>query len=250
METCRTEILKVERLSKNFGRLPVLKDISFSVHDGEIVCILGPSGCGKTTLLRLLAGLIPIEKGSVKLNGNDIQQQRYHHEISMVFQEPRLLPWRNAIDNVALPFELRDGSVNSDVKKAIQGALELVGLTDFAGSFPHELSGGMRQRVSLARALITNPRVLFLDEPMTGLDVRTREELQDEIIRIWIQKKNSLLWVTHDPKEAIYLADRVIVLSGRPGSIKGVIEIALPRPRQRMSQEMLNLEKDIRALFE
>jgi NitT/TauT family transport system ATP-binding protein len=250
METHRTEILKVEHLSKSFGELAVLHDISFSIYDGEVVCILGPSGCGKTTLLRLLAGLISIDKGSVKLDGSDIQQQRYLHRISMVFQEPRLLPWRNAFENVSLPFELKEGSASEENKRGIQAVLELVGLSDFAGSFPHELSGGMRQRVSLARALVTNPRILFLDEPMTGLDVRTREELQDEIIRIWSQEKKSLLWVTHDPQEAVYLADRVIVLSGRPGNIKEVITIPLPRPRQRMSREMHQLEVDIRTLFE
>jgi ABC-type nitrate/sulfonate/bicarbonate transport system ATPase subunit len=251
METCRTEILKVDDLSRNFGKLSVLKDVSFSIYDGEMVCLLGPSGCGKTTLLRMLAGLLPFDRGGVRINGKDIRsKQPYHRDVSMVFQEPRLLPWRNATDNVALPFELSEGTLSPEAKNAVENALELVGLADFTKSFPHELSGGMRQRVALARALATNPRILLMDEPLTGLDVRTRGELQDEIIRIWSQKKMSLLWVTHDPQEAIYLADRIIVLSGRPGNVKAILPISLARPRQRMSPDMLNLEKDIRALFE
>jgi ABC-type nitrate/sulfonate/bicarbonate transport system ATPase subunit len=251
METCRTEILKVEDLSKSFGKLSVLKDVSFSIYDGEMVCLLGPSGCGKTTLLRMLAGLLPFDRGGVSINGKDIHnKQLYHQDVSMVFQEPRLLPWRNAANNVALPFELSETPLNYEAKQAVASALELVGLVDFSTSFPHELSGGMRQRVALARALATNPRILLMDEPLTGLDVRTRGELQDEIIRIWSQKKMSLLWVTHDPQEAIYLADRIIVLSGRPGNVKAILPISLARPRQRMSPDMLNLEKDIRALFE
>ncbi len=247
MEANRTEILRVEGLSKSFGKLAVLKDVSFSVREGELVAILGPSGCGKTTLLRAVAGLIPFDKGRVLVKGQDIGR-RDSRRVAMVFQEPRLLPWRTTHDNLRLPFEL-DGDT-SNAEPSIQSALALVGLTDFAQSYPHELSGGMRSRVSLARALAPNPDILFMDEPLTGLDVRTREELQDEIIRIWTERRMSLVWVTHAPEEAVYLADRIIVLSRRPTTIKAILEVDLPRPRPRHSPEMQRIGDDIRRLFE
>lgn len=248
METQRSEALTIAHLAKSFGRLAVLRDISLSVCAGELVCVLGPSGCGKTTLLRCIAGLIPFDSGAVAAYGRQLKQRELTKQgVGLIFQEPRLLPWRTAEENVHLPFELR--STASD-EEAIGAALALVGLTDFARSYPHQLSGGMRQRVALARALATNPRLLLMDEPLTGLDVRTREELQDEIIRIWAQKGMSLLWVTHDPEEAVYLADRIIVLSKRPTEVKGILEVPLERPRQRMSEDVRRLEMGIRSLFE
>ena len=247
METRRSEILRVEHLSKNFGKLNVLGDVSFSVSEGELVAILGPSGCGKTTLLRAVAGLIPISTGRVLLRGQSVARGN-SQVIGMVFQEPRLLPWRTTHDNILLPFEL-----NGDAKEAepeVEASLALVGLAEFARAYPHELSGGMRSRVALARALAPNPGLLLMDEPLTGLDVRTREELQDEIIRIWTQKRMSLIWVTHAPEEAVYLADRIIVLSRRPTSIKQIISVDLPRPRERYGADTQRLSEDIRRLFE
>ncbi len=250
METNRTEILKVERLEHSFDRLKVLEDITFSIYQGEIVCILGPSGCGKTTLLRIVAGLLPSRQESVRLMGHEVGTQRQHRQhIGMVFQEPRLLPWRTAAGNVGLPFELRGEELGAKEQAAISDALSIVSLPDFTGAFPHQLSGGMRQRVALARALVTNPDVLLLDEPLTGLDVRTREELQDEIISIRARTGKSMVWVTHDPQEAVYLADRVIVLSGRPASIRGILEVASPRPRSRFNPAAAALENRIRTLF-
>ena len=183
METRRTEILKISHLSRSFGKLSVLKDVNFSIYSREIICVLGPSGCGKTTLLRLLAGLIPFDEGQVSLNGSETIGRRLTQlETGMVFQEPRLLPWRTVFANVALPFELMGTAIDAAVKQTISGALELVGLSDFAGNYPHELSGGMRQRVSLARALATNPGMLFMDEPLTGLDVHSRGEFMEQIL--------------------------------------------------------------------
>jgi len=250
METGRTEILRVERLTHRFDHLKVLEDITFSVYRGEIVCILGPSGCGKTTLLRIVAGLIPSRPGSVNLLGHDIGESTvYRQHIGMVFQEPRLLPWRTAADNVGLPFELRGEGRGESEAAAIAAALEMVSLPDFSGAFPHQLSGGMRQRVALARALVTNPAVLLLDEPLTGLDVRTREELQDEITGIRAQTGKSMIWVTHDPQEAVYLADRIIVLSGRPTTIRGILDVSSQRPRSRSEPAAAGLENRVRALF-
>ena len=250
METQRTEALVVRDLRKGFGSLNVLSDISFNVGQGELVCVLGPSGCGKTTILRIAAGLIPFDAGTVLVNGLDIRNNReYLKSVSVVFQEPRLLPWRNARQNVELSLELRKDEWGEGDEQMVDEALSLVGLSEFAASYPHELSGGMKQRVSLARALVTEPQILFMDEPLTGLDLRNREELQDEIVRIWNQKKMTLMLVTHDPTEAIHMADRIIVLSGRPTRIRDIISVDIPRPRPRDSQEVRQLEKTIRALF-
>ena len=250
METPRTEALVVKELRKGFGKLAVLDSISFSVEHGELVCILGPSGCGKTTILRIAAGLIPFDSGMVFINGEDIRKNRdYLKNVSVVFQEPRLLPWRNARQNVNLSLELRKDEHTDHDLATVDNALALVGLAEFAGSYPHELSGGMKQRVSLARAIVTEPEILLMDEPLTGLDLRNREELQDEIVRIWSQKKVTLLLVTHDPAEAIHMADRIIVLSGRPTRIKSIISVDLPRPRPRDSATVREMEKTIRGLF-
>lgn len=250
MEAPATQALVIRDLRKEYGALTVLSGISFSVARGELVCILGPSGCGKTTILRIAAGLIPFDSGEVLINGTDIGKDRGSlKNVSVVFQEPRLLPWRNARQNVHLSLELRKDAHGEDETREVDSALELVGLADFAVSYPHELSGGMKQRVALARAIVTDPEVLFMDEPLTGLDMRNREELQDEIVRIWSTKKVSLLLVTHDPAEAIHMADRIIVLSGRPTVIKNIIEVKSPRPRPRDSVEARELEKTIRGLF-
>ena len=250
METSRNIILEVKQVSYSFENLRVLEEISFSVKSGEVVCILGPSGCGKTTMLRIVAGLIPITQGSVKICGESLDTKpRARQDIGMVFQEPRLLPWRTVFNNVILPFDLAGKALSEQEVSLAHEAIDLVNLSDFINSYPHQLSGGMRQRVSLARALVTNPRILLMDEPLTGLDVITKEELQTEIIRIWREKKMSLLWVTHDPEEAVFMADRVIVLSRRPTCIKTVMSIDLPHERIRSTSEFLRVEQELRKLL-
>jgi ABC-type nitrate/sulfonate/bicarbonate transport system ATPase subunit len=254
METSRSQelnrpALSVSHLAKAFGRLPVLSDVSFEVGRGELVCVLGPSGCGKTTLLRCIAGLTQWDSGAVAVNGQALRQKELSGQgLGVIFQEPRLLPWRTAAENVRLPFELRDGVSAAD-EEAVGRALALVGLAEFAASYPHQLSGGMKSRVALARALVMSPRTLLLDEPLTGLDLRTREELQDEIARIWAEAGMSLLWVTHDPEEAVSLADRIIVLSRRPAVVQGVVEVPLARPRAHQSEDARALTLEIRRLF-
>jgi len=250
MESPRTEALRVEKLTKGYNHLPVLKSITFSVYKGELVCILGPSGCGKTTLLRIISKLIPLNQGKISVYGEDLSSTQAHPQnIGVVFQEPRLLPWRNARNNVRLHFELKADKVSRQDEDTIDNALALVGLSDFAEAFPHQLSGGMKQRVALARTLVADPQLLLMDEPLTGLDVHTREELQDEIVNIWSQKSMGLVWVTHDPNEAIHLADRIIVLSDRPTVIRAVLEVSLPRPRKRNTRRAKELEEKIRGFF-
>ena len=250
METTRAEILKIEGLKKGFGPLSVLDDIAFSVGRSEQDCILRPSGCGKTHLLRIIAGLIPFDHGTIRVDNQDIVKNKdYLKDIAMVFQEPRLLPWRTASENVQLSLELKKERLDDRDKLDIENAVALVGLSQFSLAFPHELSGGMRQRIALARALVTQPKILLMDEPLTGLDLRTREELQDEIINIWDKKKITLVLVTHDPEEAIHLADRIIVLSSRPAHIKGIIEVPRTRSRERSSTAINELKVAIRSLF-
>jgi len=250
METESTKAIVVNNLYKKYGQLDVLSGINFNVKHGELVCILGPSGCGKTTILRIIAGLLPFDDGLVLLNGENIRETRDSlRHTAVVFQEPRLLPWRTVRQNVRLSLELRQHKVDVGDEQLVEQALALVGLSDFVNAHPHQLSGGMRQRVSLARALVTQPHILFMDEPLTGLDLRNREELQDEIVHIWNKKKVSLLLVTHDPSEAIHMADRIIVLSGRPSYIRAIISVTLPRPRPRDTTEVWALEQTIRGLF-
>lgn len=246
METTGNIVLEVNNLSHVFGKLKVIEDISFDVKSGEVVCVLGPSGCGKTTMLRIIAGLMAVRHGRIRCCGESLSNRQ---DIGVVFQEPRLLPWRTAAGNVALPFELAGNRTAGSETGLVGKALDIVNLSDFKNSYPHQLSGGMRQRVSLARALVTNPRILLMDEPLTGLDVTTREELQEEIIRIWRDKKMSLLWVTHDPEEAVFMADRVIVLSKRPTTIKTILHISIPRPRSRTAYEFVTAEQELRRLL-
>jgi NitT/TauT family transport system ATP-binding protein len=246
------EVLRIEGLHKSFGSLAVLNDLSFTVYEGEFICVLGPSGCGKTTILRIVAQLIPFDEGRIFVLGNEIEsngREEYLSELSVVFQEPRLLHWRTVEENVTLALELKKGMVGDGDAVAVREVLSLVGLADFADAFPHELSGGMKQRVALARALVTEPSILLMDEPLTGLDVRTREELQDEILRIWKEKDMTAIFVTHDPLEAIYMADRIIVLADRPTRVKNTLKVPLERPRNRDDHRIKELEKCIRELF-
>ncbi|MEM4700210.1 MAG: ABC transporter ATP-binding protein [Candidatus Nezhaarchaeales archaeon] len=241
----------VRGLRKSYGRRPVLAGVTFEVEEGEFVCVLGPSGCGKTTLLRILARLTPLDGGEAYVEGCDVRRDdSYLDRLSVVFQEPRLLKWRTVRENVALALELREGSLSEDGMKRVDEALSLVGLAELADAYPHELSGGQRQRVALARSLVVRPRVLLMDEPLSDLDVRTRAELQDEILRIWAGEGMTVLFVTHDPWEAIYLADRIVVFSDRPTVVRGVLEVGAERPRRRGDPEVAEVEEEVRARIE
>ena len=215
METPGTKILKIENISIGFDRLPVLEQISLSVRQGEFVCILGPSGCGKTTLLRTLAGLLPLSSGRIYLDCREYSHSSSQtREVGIVFQEPRLLPWRNCTGNLQLPFELEKNEINAANNAVIRSTLALVGLTEFADAYPHQLSGGMRQRVSLARALVNNPRILLMDEPLTGLDVSSQEDIF-HILNQLRQREVTVMVAMHDLKMAAERFDRVMLLNKR-----------------------------------
>ena len=213
---------------KNREPVTALRDFTLAVAKGEFVSIVGPSGCGKSTFLNILLGLISPDTGQMELNGTRITGPS--QERAMVFQEFGLLPWRTVLANVELGLELK-GMPPAQRAQRAHNLINLVGLKGFEHHYPHELSGGMKQRVGLARALATEPEVLLMDEPFAALDAQTRDLMQAELLQIWEQTKKTVLFVTHSIEEAAYLSDRVIVMTARPGKTKEVLKIHLPRPR-------------------
>jgi len=224
-----------------------LQEINLEIRDQEFVCFLGPSGCGKTTLLRIIAGLETITTGQVLLNDEEISGPDPSR--GMVFQEYSLFPWRTVIDNITFGLEMK--GVDKKERLAIADEyLEMVGLSQFRTSFPHELSGGMRQRVAIARALANNPEVLLMDEPFGALDAQTRNTMQKELLGIWAKTKKTVLFVTHSVDEAVYLADRIIIFTPRPGRVCQTYEVTFKRPRDRTSNEFATLRRDILMLMQ
>lgn len=228
------EKLRVDRVFKTFRGTAagqdtrVLDDISLSVSGGEIVSVVGPSGCGKTTLLRIIDGLLEPDSGTIAVDGRAVRGPGIDRAV--VFQQPNLLPWRNALRNVELGLEFQRIRAAERADRA-RRVLSLVGLDGFSSHLPHQLSGGMQQRIGLARALVMEPAILLMDEPFSALDAQTREELQGELLRLHESTGITVLLVTHDLDEAIYLSDRVFVLARGPGRIRSVIDVPLPRPR-------------------
>jgi NitT/TauT family transport system ATP-binding protein len=224
--------MAVEHLSHIYstpqGQLEALSDVSFQVAPQEFVCLVGPSGCGKSTLLRLMAGLLQPSHGQVCLDGQPLNGPR--RQIGIVFQRANLMPWRSVRDNVVLPLEL-SGVTRAEAVRRADALLELVGLAGFERARPRNLSGGMEQRVAIARALVHDPEILLLDEPFGSLDAMTRERMSAELLRIWEASRKTVVMVTHSIQEAVFLADRVIVLSPRPGRVRATFDIPLPRPR-------------------
>ena len=223
------ELIRVERATKHFGgELCVLDGLNLEVEDGETLCILGPSGCGKTTLLRAMHGLIPLDAGRVIIGGQPVEKPR--PDVAMVFQHFGLFPWKTVAGNVAYGIELA-GVPELERKARTARYIDMVGLSGFEGSYPYQLSGGMQQRVGLARALAMEPRLLLMDEPFGSLDAQTRETMQDELLRIWEHTRTTMVFITHSIEEAISLGDRVVVLSPRPASVRGVVRVEIQRPR-------------------
>jgi NitT/TauT family transport system ATP-binding protein len=212
-----------------------LDDLSFDIGRHEFVAVLGPSGCGKSTLLRLIAGLIRATSGKVEIFGQEVNEPR--DEIGIVFQKPTLLPWFDVLGNVTFPMRHKYGFV-SDVERArARELLALVGLSEFAARRPEELSGGMQQRVAIARALLLDPDILLMDEPFSALDALTRDEMSFELLRIWTERPKTVLFITHSIPEALLLADRVIVMTPRPGRVREILQVPLPRPRSMKTLE-------------
>lgn len=225
--------INVDRLSHVYsgteGGVPALQDITIDVDAGKFVVIVGPSGCGKTSLLMMLAGLRHQTQGAITVAGKPIADPD-PERVGVVFQEASLFPWLTALDNIEFPLALR-GTARDDRRRRAEQMLSLVGLEGFGARYPHELSGGMKQRVSIARGLVQDPPVLLMDEPFAALDEQTRMTMGHELLRIWSTTRKTVVFITHSLTEAVYLADEVLVMSARPGRIIDRIEITLPRPR-------------------
>jgi NitT/TauT family transport system ATP-binding protein len=225
-------LISVEEVSRVFTSgarvVTALERVSFEIRAGNFVSIVGPSGCGKSTLLKIISGLLPASSGKISVSGKQVDQPL--ENVGMVFQAPVLLKWRSVLGNVLLPVEFAKLDVTGYLDKA-RALIQLVGLEGFEEMYPHELSGGMQQRASLCRALVTDPQLLLMDEPFGALDAMTRDELDIELLRIWEERKKTVLFVTHSIQEAVFLSDVVFVMSTRPGRLLETIVIDLPRPR-------------------
>jgi NitT/TauT family transport system ATP-binding protein len=238
--------LILEDVRKSFDSTEVLAGVSLEARDGEFVCILGPNGSGKTTILRLIAGLEPVTEGRITVDG--VPADGGQVPIGYVFQQHALLPWRTVRGNIAYGLEL-SRKEKGGREKVIDNYLELMGLRDFAAHYPRQLSGGMQQKVGIARALALEPPIVLMDEPFAALDAQTRNILQDELLRAWGVTKNTVLFVTHSVDEAVYLADRVVVLTARPATVRECVMVDLPRPRDRTSAEFNGVRRHVMQLL-
>ncbi|MEW9700244.1 ABC transporter ATP-binding protein [Paenibacillus sp. SI8] len=243
-----TALLQINQLHKTFqtskGIVQALQDINLQVKEGEFITVIGPSGCGKSTLLKIIAGLDSQYVGNVQLGGQPIKGPGI--DKGFIFQEPRLFPWLTVEKNIAADLSLS----SPEVRKKVDELIELVRLEGFQKSYPRELSGGMAQRVAIARALLRNPKVLLLDEPFGALDAFTRTHMQEVLIDIWQKNKTTMIFVTHDIDEAIYLGNRVVVLKPRPGAIRNIVSIDLPVPRKKTTTSFQELRLKVLSEFE
>lgn len=244
--------IRLSGITKSFAvgdkRLEVLKDVDLTVGDQAIVGLLGASGSGKSTLLNIISGIVKPDRGQVCICGAPSEEFNDWRTISYMFQDDRLLPWRNAVRNVEFALEAGSMAKSERVRRAGE-AMELVDLNGFEGSFPYQLSGGMRSRVALARSLVTEPRILLMDEPFSRLDAQTRALMHGELLRIHELKRMTVVFVTHDVEEAVILADRVAVMSPRPGTIREIVRINLPRPRDTTLPQAANYIQRLRGLI-
>jgi NitT/TauT family transport system ATP-binding protein len=252
MKTTHQGGIHCEGISKAFptnkGELVALENIEFMVSEQEFVCIVGPSGCGKTTLLKIIAGLVKPNTGGVTFTPDEASRQ----QTAMVFQDQGLFPWMTVVENVAFGLEMQKVQ-KGDRHARAEAVLNRVGLGGFVHSYPHQLSGGMRQRVAILRAFLSNPHILLMDEPFGSLDSQTRAVMQDELLRTWREHLRTVVYVTHDIEEAILLGDRILVMSGRPGRIIADLPVSLPRPRQprdRDAPQTADLRQKIWSMIE
>lgn len=237
MDAIQNEVVSFQHVSKIYNTGTVaLSQFHFSIKEGEFISFLGPSGCGKSTALRMVAGLGEATEGRVKVFGQNPKEIiKNTNDIAFVFQDANLLPWRTVLENVLLPLELRGSDKKRRKEDAIK-VLEMVGLKDHLKSYPRQLSGGMKMRVSIARALAAKPKMLLMDEPFAALDEITRQTLQTELLEIWKRENMTILFVTHNVYEAVYLSTRIAVLSARPGRLSSIIDVDLPYPRERTDE--------------
>ena len=239
--------IEIKNINKSFEgknkNLSVLKDINLTIDDGELICLLGPSGCGKTTLLRLIAGLEKPTSGEIIANGELVKKPS--GDRAVIFQQYSLFPWLTVLQNVTFGLEMTKKGTKEENVAAAERYLESVGLIDFKDSYPHELSGGMKQRVAIIRSLLNHSPILLMDEPFSAVDMQTRHKLQEQLIGVWKRFENTIVFVTHDVDEAVYLADKIAILDKNPGRIARVVDVDIERPRKRDSNEFIKLQESI-----
>lgn len=238
--------IAIENLRQSYGALTVIDTFNLTVADGEFVAIVGPSGCGKSTLLRMISGLATPSAGRITIDNLEVIEPNPKH--NLVFQDHALYPWRTVFDNVALGLEIQQQSAAA-IRARVEPLLALVGLENFATYYPHQLSGGMRQRAALIRVLAVDPDVMLLDEPFGALDAMTRLVLQEELLRLWEHSGKTVVLVTHDVEEALFLADRVVVMSALPGRIREIIDVPGRQPRDRGSADLAQLKRHILGIL-
>lgn len=243
-----TEIVKIENLNKTFlstkGKVMALSNINLEIKEGEFITVIGPSGCGKSTLLKILAGLDLDYQGSVLLNEEPITEPGI--DKGFIFQEPRLFPWLTVEENIVADIDLK----KAEVRQRVDELIRLVKLNGFEKAYPKELSGGMAQRVAIARALLRNPKILLLDEPFGALDAFTRSHMQEVLLDIWEKNKTTMVFVTHDIDEAVFLGNRIVILKSRPGRIHKVVDVDLPYPRKKSSTNFQEKRIEVMDEFE
>jgi ABC-type nitrate/sulfonate/bicarbonate transport system ATPase subunit len=244
-ETRKTKI-EVRNLTKRFGDLLVLDEISFNVGEGEFLSIVGPTGCGKTTFLNTLSKLIPSTAGDIFIDG-EIADPKKHH-LSFVFQEPTCLPWRTVRENVAYGMEVKHVP-KAEMEEKLDQIMGMVGLADCAGLYPNQISASMLQRIAVARAFAVNPDLLLMDEPYGQLDVKLRYYLEDELVRLWEHIKSTVIFVTHNIEEAVYISERILILSNKPAKIKAEVKVDLPRPRSLIDPRLVEIRKEVTELI-
>ena len=240
--------IDVKNINKSFegkksDKLSVLEDINLNINDGELVCLLGPSGCGKTTLLRLIAGLDQPTSGEIVANGEVVKKPS--GDRAVIFQQYSLFPWLTVLQNVTFGLEMTKKGSKEENVAAAERYLKSVGLIDFKDSYPHELSGGMKQRVAIIRSLLNHSPILLMDEPFSALDMQNRHKLQEQLIGVWKRFENTIVFVTHDVDEAVYLADKIVIMDKNPGKIAEIVEVDIERPRKRESSEFIALQESI-----
>ena len=229
--------------SKKTDQLSVLENINLTINDGELICLLGPSGCGKTTLLRLIAGLEQPTSGEIVANGEVVKKPS--GDRAVIFQQYSLFPWMTVLQNVTFGLEMTKKGSKAENIAAAERYLTSVGLIDFKDSYPHELSGGMKQRVAIIRSLLNHSPILLMDEPFSAVDMQNRHSLQEQLIGVWKRFENTIVFVTHDVDEAVYLADKIVILDKNPGRIAKIVEVDIERPRKRESPEFIALQESI-----
>ena len=238
--------IQVNNLTKRFGDLTVLDGINFNIKEGELLAIVGPTGCGKTTFLNTLSKLMPATEGEILIDGEEANPKK--HNISYVFQEPTCLPWRTVRENVAYGMEVKGVGKEEREARATQ-IMDLVGLSSCADLYPNQVSASMMQRIAVSRAFAVNPDLLLMDEPYGQLDVKLRFYLEDELVNIWKKLNSTVLFVTHNIEEAVYVAERILVLTNKPTNIKKEIVVDLPRPRDTVSDDFIRIRKQVTELI-